>query len=1267
MLVCPVVKDKFVEDHSNDHARVDAFDRAEQDIRRLNELVAISMEHGRYRVPSEGITPAVDVASLVGKVVSFEAVDEYTFTQDRVKTAVLQDGVFVLINGKHMVDTRNNMTTDGMHEVTFGSEEKVDTNGKQMLKELSGSLVEQMDEMFKVAAEYDGEEKADQVALAKSVMDRYKTVLMEAGKDIVIDAKFYAEVEARLHTRGTVAPDSGKLSFILSGRGTRSATEIVAHEVQHLLISKVIEQNPWLKKDIEALRTATKSAIEAMAKDITEKAIEAAVANGVDPKTVEATKPSSVFLVNNKVGPDGKYLSEDMLYADTLWNYVFEDGSNPVDEFLAFATTNLSLVGVIESVKTYDTTETVDEETGEVVSSKQEKRLLLITPFKGTGALARFANAIINGINAMFSSKSYQDKNMHEMALDLLDMALAKGYQQNAEAEMERGRIGKIIDKIDSFDERMANMGKKRETAMAAYERYLLSQKESDFDRATAMLWRIHSLAKLRNWAVQKNLFGSITRAVGNPDFAEFYERFRQGVQFVEREVNALKQSTAKTYDEDYEFDKFDKPTRAAIKRVLFDTDSVVLGTTKTILEYLENKSIRDSEIEALTEGFDPAVVERIRDLARLIVTNKAEGRNPYVNAAQIAVLEVGVQNGDTIRDIDKAATLMAMNMLTDMEVQLAVEAIKKNETGITRALWLKKSKDKSILKQAYGNNLMYQVKGAMQQRSNEKLTHKWVDENAMKDHVKAGYTNLGEHAGLSELTGKKMYMVVGKQLDGAYTEGLMKVVQLKNEGDSVRKLLMEWNPLMDEEAIADSIALIIEGVTDTGWRFIPERDGNGKIYDYRIRIPNDVKGAHLGVDNDIVSALASTASNFTHKEHAMSSNRSNLRYLNKLYDKYKDNKKYLFIEINENSKGRDKEYWDLLPYYLKGEIKRGPNKGSLFIEQTMLVDYFGYKDINLADTAWVRNKTKRKVVAKYIQELASEVAKKWKKDVVAFTEETIEGNMGSNMLIAIQEMKDKNPLNYLKKFQKFWVLLNEYQVDRAELLRLRIRYESGDSTVTMNKLKGLERKMEQNLVHPLMKDGQYSGMLEDISTDYFETKGNFEEWFDSKIDGIKKDKTRVAVKAVFDNLYARKDAVYHDTVMKATTYSDAINKLIILYDMVENSKDKKITQSMLNFLDQMHVNYTYLDNKWVKLLNDILILTFTKYLFRAFPVFLRMLHKKSGTMAVTEIAQEVTGIDLVSPIDAYYHPIDSIFNRAGLALRPTDVGRDIAFSWWPF
>lgn len=598
MLVCPIVKDKFIEDHSKDHARVDAFDRTLEDINRLNELVAAARNNGRYKVPSEGVSPSVDVNSLIGKTITFEAVDEYTFTQDKIKTAVMQDGVFLLINGKHMIDTRSNTTTDGMHDVTFGSEENVDTTGKRMLKELSGSLVEQMDEIFNTAAEYDGDEKAEQIALAKKVMDRYKNILMEASKDIVIDAKFYAEVEAKLHTRGTVAPESGKLSIILSGRGTRSATEIVAHEIQHLLISKVIEQNPWIKKDIEALRSATKKAIEDMAADITAKRKAEAEANGIDPKTIDDIKPSSVFLATTAVGPDGRYTDEDSLYADTLWNYVFEDGNNPVDEFLAFATTNLSLVNVIKNVKTYDNIEVTDKLTGETSNRRVEKRLLLITPFKGTGSLVSFANGIISMINKAFSDKTYQDKNMHDMAIDLLDMALAKGYQKNSDAEMERGRIGKIIDKIDSMDEAVADIGKKRNTTITAYERYLLSQKESDFDKAMDMLWRIHWLAKVRNWAVQKNLFGSITRAVGNPDFAEFYERFRQGIGFVEREVNALKQSTAKVYDEDYGFNKFDKDTRIAIKRALFDTDANVLGNVDTILEFIENKSMRDSEID---------------------------------------------------------------------------------------------------------------------------------------------------------------------------------------------------------------------------------------------------------------------------------------------------------------------------------------------------------------------------------------------------------------------------------------------------------------------------------------------------------------------------------------------------------------------------------------------------------------------------------------------------------------------------------------------
>ena len=1236
-MVCPEEYNKFIDDNMDDYGRVNALDYAVQQEARAEQLAKRAKSNNQYVIPSKAINADV-AAEMVGKTMTLESTDSYTFENVVVESAVVNNVFFYTINDEYTFDIRKGATTNGEYLVTMGSEEELHEVGTVPLKELTGTLAQNLDEMMEIAAAYDAENgtSIEAIKYAKEVLAKYKEIMANTGMSINIDAKLYNDMQKKLNTRGEATPSSGGLKLILSNNRHRSATEVLAHELQHILVSRVLAENPWLKNEVEALRQATRKHL-------------------IDLYGEE--EAHNVF-IHDLVGK-GLATSDDTAYAKKLWNYVFEDGNNPVDEFLAFATTNDSLASQMEGIEDAFDVQKINiangkpmhDENGNPVGEKKAFAVKLINNIKGTGKFARVVNMIIDTINLRFSSWKTSDKNMQELAKDLLNVALEKAFEAEKTAEANR-----VLDFLDKADRLIADFGldKKLNNAQDGYAKWLANEKADSVNRAIDKLWEIHGLAKLRNWALQQGLFNSITKNLDNPMFAKFYEKFRQGKAFVEKVVVAQKNVTANTFNTEYGFDKMDKAVRIALKKVLLDTDAKVITDTGELLEYLENDSIRNDEINALLDGLSDKTKAAVKDLARLMVFNKAELENPYVNASQIAMLAEGTVHGGVVNNIDKAATLMAFGMVDKNDLALAIKGIKENSNGVKKVLALQAAKEESIIVNAYNKNRMYQVKGATQQEFNPYVTSMFVDEKEKDNLVAAKYTNLGEHKGLSEVLGKKIYLVVGKNLESAYSEGLMKTVQLKNEGDSVRRLLLDTIDGISEEGIQDAISLIESGSVDNGWRMIPERDGNGRIYDYRVRLPNDVKSAYLGADNDIISTIAVTSSNFLHKEEAMSSNRKNLKYMNELYDSYKNDKRYKFIEISEKSKGKEKEYWDLIPYYLKNEIKKGPNKGRLYVEQSMLVNYFGYKDVNAADFAWIKNKANRRVVAKYIQEMAIEIVKRWKKETVPFSVKTVAGNNTSNMVVALQLMKNKNPLNYLKQYSKFWMLLNEYQADRAEFFKLTTMRAAGED-VDAKKIAGLERKMEQNLVHPLVKDGQYTSMLEDMSSDQFENVGHIEAKIKALLAHEDKDKVRSGVKMLFDTLYITQDSKMHDSIMKMTTYADAINKLIILYDMAENSKEKVITQEMLNYMDSMHVNYSYLDNRWIKFANDLGGLVFTKYLFRVLPAVLRMAQKKAATMAVTEGIQLATGVDIPLPLDQFvYNPISGGFRHVGL--NPLDV-----------
>lgn len=107
--------------------------------------------------------------------------------------------------------------------------------------------------------------------------------------------------------------------------------------------------------------------------------------------------------------------------------------------------------------------------------------------------------------------------------------------------------------------------------------------------------------------------------------------------------------------------------------------------------------------------------------------------------------------------------------------------------------------------------------------------------------------------------------------------------------------------------------------------------------------------------------------------------------------------------------------------------------------------------------------------------------------------------------------------------------------------------------------------------------------------------------------------------KTVVENLYIGRNTAIHKNIEKLTVFNDIINRSIIMERMMQDLdsidglepelKNAKV-QDILNYVDQLFVNYSYLDNKVVKYLNDVNFVTFTKYFFRALKANISMMSR---------------------------------------------------------
>jgi hypothetical protein len=66
--------------------------------------------------------------------------------------------------------------------------------------------------------------------------------------------------------------------------------------------------------------------------------------------------------------------------------------------------------------------------------------------------------------------------------------------------------------------------------------------------------------------------------------------------------------------------------------------------------------------------------------------------------------------------------------------------------------------------------------------------------------------------------------------------------------------------------------------------------------------------------------------------------------------------------------------------------------------------------------------------------------------------------------------------------------------------------------------------------------------------------------------------------------------------------------------------------------------------------------LVFTKYFFRILPAMARMVATKGLTVAMTETAQSLTGINVETPLDQFFDPIGTLSHKTSLWTRPENI-----------
>ena len=577
--------------------------------------------------------------------------------------------------------------------------------------------------------------------------------------------------------------------------------------------------------------------------------------------------------------------------------------------------------------------------------------------------------------------------------------------------------------------------------------------------------------------------------------------------------------------------------------------------------------------------------------------------------------------------------------------------------------------------------------KGYFDQLNRANMTFELIPEDDVAYHTgRIGrMKNIGYYGTIG---GTKYYKVVGHEYSSDFDEGMLSIAGNPIPGKSLKSLLAEQMREEDkklskrdkrssskvDEIVEDKIIQFVNsGGKDTSiisfdgdWNAIPVYDMRGRIIDYKLDISRQEKVKHLGSELDVVKSAAYTFSKFTHREASLIHNEkvidkmldySKTNYLDDpedfvMIEKYPDNgedENGNHVKFDENIHGR----WNTIPEYTRKYIFEKTGSHRLVIPQDMVELIIGEKgatigNFNLGPIDMRNFKRLRKLLI-IVEGLSGEILKWAKETIVIRTGSVVLSNLISNMAVAWMRAGIP-PHVFLKEARKKWIELNEYRDLDEKYQNVMAEYNaSGSEDATLKRQIGVLRtRIHNHPFHKLVADGQFSVIIEDVNVGDAPS-GRIATFIE---DVMNNKRVPQGVRSVKEFVSMDRNTAMFKGMMKLTQYGDVITRQIMFEKMQLEAKrrghimtDDDI-QGLLNMLDQLFVNYGYIDNRYLRYMDKHAGVWFTKYFFRQLKAMQTVVSAAPAYYSSFIAAEALSGLDVATPDDSYYQPVDSLVNR---------------------
>ncbi|MCK5849107.1 MAG: hypothetical protein KAH01_07935 [Caldisericia bacterium] len=651
-----------------------------------------------------------------------------------------------------------------------------------------------------------------------------------------------------------------------------------------------------------------------------------------------------------------------------------------------------------------------------------------------------------------------------------------------------------------------------------------------------------------------------------------------------------------------------------------------------------------------------------------------------YMPTLNIADRTITDADKELIAKLDRFITLEALKQTSDIDKAIIHKylSVEKNSKNMKSLLHMHRDYVARNAKSLKVSNFEPVQKGYFDQLNEQNMTFELVPESELSYYTgKIG--RMKDMGAYGTINGIKYHKVSGYSYETSFDEGMLSIAGNAIPGKSLKGLLAEQireseqkkrrgetklsTNQINETVEEQMVRFANSGGSDTSilgfdgeWNAIPTYDMKGRIIDYKLDISRQEKVQHLKADLDVVKSAAYSFSKFNHRE---ASTINNNKVIDALIEYGSDNvdeaddfvilEKHTEGDFDESVNGR----WNQIPEYTRKYIFEKTGMHRIAIPKDMVEMITGEKGVTIGNFNFgpldLRNHKRLRKIVMNLEGLYQEILLWFKETIVVRTGGVVMGNLISNMMVAWMKA-GIDPIEFLKEANKKWSQLNEFTKIEKELELLRVKQSAlGEDGHTLNtKIKALKGRREKNSFSDLVNDGQFSSIIEDVNVGDA-PKGRISNIIE---DFMTHKNMPKAVNSAKEFLFVDKNTTAFKSMMKLTQYGDIITRQIMKEKIERDAVAKgnplgaDDRQDLLNYLDQLFVNYTYIDNKFLRYSEKSMGVMFTKYFFRqakAVQTLIASVPSRYGTMLGAEY---VSGLDIDSPDNNYFNPIDSLYGR---------------------